>query len=70
MKYMSKHCPKYGCIVIYADCLECEDKICKRRKIENGNNNQKVGRKQKCKFEYRNRKHFRRTSGGCGDIGK
>lgn len=38
MKYMSKHCPKYGCIVIYADCLECEDKICKRIKIENGNN--------------------------------
>lgn len=35
---MSRHCPKYGCIVIYADCLECEDKICKRRKIENGNN--------------------------------
>ena len=27
---MSRHCPKYGCIVIYADCLECEDKICKR----------------------------------------
>lgn len=26
---MSRHCPKYGCIVIYADCLECEDKICK-----------------------------------------
>ena len=35
---MSKHCPKYGCTVLYADCLECEDKICKRRKIENGNN--------------------------------
>lgn len=27
---MSKHCPKYGCIVIYADCLECEDKVCKK----------------------------------------
>lgn len=34
MKYMSKHCPKYGCIVIYADCLECEDKICKRRRYD------------------------------------
>ena len=27
---MSKHCPKYGCTVLYADCLECDDKICKK----------------------------------------
>lgn len=27
---MAKHCPLYGCVVIYSDCLECESKICKR----------------------------------------
>lgn len=26
---MSKHCPIYG-VAIYADCLECENKICKK----------------------------------------
>ena len=30
---MSKYCPLYG-IAIYADCLECENKICKKE-IEN-----------------------------------
>ena len=35
---MSKHCPKYGCIVIYADCLECEDKVCKKEKNKSGSN--------------------------------
>lgn len=28
---MSKHCPYYGCTVLYADCLECEHKYCKTR---------------------------------------
>lgn len=31
---MSKHCPKWGAYVLYADCLECDDKICKKEKIE------------------------------------
>ena len=26
---MSKHCPVYNCIVLYLDCLECEEKLCK-----------------------------------------
>lgn len=30
---MSKMCPVYGCIVLYLDCLECEEKRC--RKMEN-----------------------------------
>ena len=31
---MSKHCPKYGCTVLYADCLECDDKICKKENVK------------------------------------
>lgn len=26
---MSKYCPAYNCIVLYMDCLECEEKMCK-----------------------------------------
>lgn len=28
---MSKPCPKYG-KAIYMDCMECDDKLCKKRK--------------------------------------
>ena len=31
---MSKHCPKHGCTVLYADCLECDDKICKKENVK------------------------------------
>ena len=27
---MSRRCPIYGSTVLYLDCLECEEKICKR----------------------------------------
>lgn len=27
---MSKFCPIYNCTVLYADCLECDNKVCKR----------------------------------------
>lgn len=30
---MSKHCPIYG-IAIYADCLECDDKPCRKENIK------------------------------------
>lgn len=26
---MSKFCPVHNCIVLYMDCLECEEKLCK-----------------------------------------
>ena len=29
---MSKKCPLYGDIVVYLDCLECEEKLCKKRR--------------------------------------
>lgn len=29
---MSKHCPFYGIKVLYLDCLECEEKYCKKEK--------------------------------------
>ena len=53
---MSKHCPKYGCTVLYADCLECEDKICKRIKIENRNGNTEFMQK----LERRNKRNSRK----------
>ena len=56
MEYMSKHCPKYGCIVIYVDCLECEDKICKRRKIENGKGNPGFMQKLEGRYKRNGRK--------------
>ena len=52
---MSRHCPKYGCIVIYADCLECEDKICKKEKNKNGNINTEFMQK----LEGRNKRNSR-----------
>lgn len=48
---MSKHCPKYGCIVIYADCLECEDKVCKKEKNKSGSIN--TGFMQKLEGRYK-----------------
>lgn len=32
---MSKHCPLYGCTVLYIDCLECDNKVCKKEKQKN-----------------------------------
>ena len=29
---MSRKCPLYGDIVVYLDCLECEEKLCKKRR--------------------------------------
>lgn len=29
---MSKYCPAYGRVVLYLDCLECDDKICRKEK--------------------------------------
>lgn len=44
---MSKHCPLYG-VAIYMDCLECENKICRKGK---GNNMIKwIYAKEGCKF--------------------
>lgn len=30
---MSKYCPAYGRVVLYLDCLECDDKICRKEKV-------------------------------------
>lgn len=29
---MSRRCPIYGSTVLYLDCLECEEKLCKKVK--------------------------------------
>lgn len=29
---MAKYCPVYKIKVVYLDCLECEDKLCKKKK--------------------------------------
>jgi len=29
---MSKYCPAYGRVVLYLDCLECDDKICRKER--------------------------------------
>lgn len=29
---MSKKCPLYGDIIVYLDCLECEEKLCKKER--------------------------------------
>ena len=32
LNFMSRKCPLYGDIVVYLDCLECEEKLCKKRR--------------------------------------
>ena len=32
---MSKKCPIYGATIVYLDCLECEEKLCKKKAGDN-----------------------------------
>lgn len=50
---MSKICPETGCVVLYSDCLECDDKgKCRRKQNEksegenqNGSRDGNIGEK-------------------------
>lgn len=39
---MAKHCPLYNCKVLYLDCLECENKICKKEINKNVKRNKET----------------------------
>lgn len=39
-----RYCPLYGDVVLYLDCLECEEKVCKKEVSRNGSGNSRLQR--------------------------
>jgi hypothetical protein len=56
---MSKFCPIQNRKVVYIDCIECEDKICKNNK------SQKPPQKQQSTTKEGEKHELRRNIDGC-----